>query len=350
MEHLAIMSDDLLQQALIAPLDKAIDALSQDALLDERLESNRWFEPEMMVRVVRNAAHAFSDHDEEALRQAHAALFTLYELHTCDPVESRAVNQHNALLGRVRKTLETAWLQSERPNVPAVDAPGAVPAQVSAMWSAHAASAHPLFDFLERDATRAQMEHFFLSDSALNIRFFDLIALALVGSREASRAELVQNLWDESGNGERAQAHVRMFRDLLDVCGITQARAAQALALRLPGLAGHNLFMMSAINRQHYFKSLGVMAITELMDPSQYEKVVRGCRRLGFGDDQFRYYAEHITIDVVHGQGWLNNVIAPAVERSPEAGADILFGAYLRLSTCQHYYDDLLAQLYAKAA
>ncbi|MEL1610966.1 hypothetical protein V2W50_20715, partial [Acinetobacter baumannii] len=35
-----------------------------------------------------------------------------------------------------------------------------------------------------------------------------------------------------------------------------------------------NAFMLGGVNRQHYYKSLGVMAMTELLDPPQYEKLV----------------------------------------------------------------------------
>jgi len=86
--------------------------------------------------------------------------------------------------------------------------------------------------------------------------------------------------------------------------------------------------------------------MTELLDPSQYEKLARGCRRVGLGvGSEMDYYDEHITIDVVHGEGWLVNVIQPLAERTPAAMKEILLGASLRLSTCQDYYDDLYGKL-----
>ncbi|KVN28017.1 hypothetical protein WT33_20655 [Burkholderia stagnalis] len=217
---------------------------------------------------------------------------------------------------------------------------------VRKMWATSEAGTHALFDFLEFEATSAQMVAFFQSDAALNTRFFDLLAFALIGSSSSARRELVQNMWDEAGRGDPRKGHVQLFEDLLISVGVETPPDARHLELGLHGLIGHNLFMSTCTTREHYFKSLGVMAITELMDPTHYEKLVRGCKRLGLADGgELEYYEEHVTIDVIHGEGWLNNVIAPAAIETPTAADEILFGAYLRLKTCAAYYDELQAKL-----
>lgn len=342
-----VISESALRGWLASPLDQCLQSLSDIDSLDDIPYQHGWFEQVLIEKVRGEARQAFDARDDQALTDVHSALFFLYELHTCMPDDRGAANQHSGLLNRARAILETAWLGAERKAMGS-DQPldrERVAEIVETMWHKHSASAHPLFDFLEKEASLAQMKRFFLSDSSLNLRFFDLLAFSLVGSSEDSRAELVQNLWDESGKGDRSQTHVRMFRDLLGECDIGKSHAAQRAALKWEGLEGYNLFMMTAVNRSHYFKSLGVMAITELMDPTQYEKVVRGCRRLGFSEDQIRYYSEHITIDVVHGRGWLDNVIAPTTLRHESAASDVILGAYLRLKSCQHYYDNLLIQI-----
>jgi len=104
--------------------------------------------------------------------------------------------------------------------------------------------------------------------------------------------------------------------------------------------------MLASVNRKHYFKLLGIMSMTELLDPSQYEKLARGCRRVGLGGaNELDYYDEHVTIDVVHAEGWLSNVIVPIVDETPSASEQILLGAALRLATCNDYYNALHRQL-----
>ncbi|GAB7524445.1 iron-containing redox enzyme family protein [Paraburkholderia sp. 2C] len=327
------------------PLDAGIIELSREPELHERLEASPPFQRAYLDKVADLVGRAFGKADEAAVAEAHAALFALYELQLCAPDDLAATNQHEPLFYSVRRRIESAWLKAEQTRLQNAEPvkPADVPQAIKALCVSHSAAAHPLFDFLAHRADHAAMDRFFLSDSALNIRFFDLLALALVGSGERARPELVRNLWDESGRGDRSEAHVRTFRDLLDARGLSQGRSDHAANLSWQGLAGHNLFMLTALNRMHSHKSLGVMAVTELIDPASYEQVVHGCRRLGYSKWQYRYYAEHIEVDVVHGQGWLDNVITPTLERAPDAAADILFGARLRLASCQQYYDFLFS-------
>jgi pyrroloquinoline quinone (PQQ) biosynthesis protein C len=267
-----------------------------------------------------------------------------------DGTSPRAVNQFNPTLTRVRNRIERVWLAHEQRRVgvassPPPDADSLVQA-LKQLWANHPVATHPLFDFLEKDASREQIVAFFKSDSALNIRFFDLILYSMIGSREGVRRELAQNLWDESGRGEAARSHVSLFQRLLEAVGVGRARDNHARELGWEGLAGYNLFMLTCLNRQHYFKLLGIMAMTELLDPLQYEKLTRGCRRVGLGgSNELEYYDEHVTIDVIHGDGWLSNVIKPIVGETPQVSSDILTGAALRLVTCNDYYDSLYERL-----
>jgi hypothetical protein len=45
------------------------------------------------------------------------------------------------------------------------------------------------------------------------------------------------------------------------------------------------------------------MAMTELLDPPQYQKLVTGCRRIGLTDRDVHYYSEHIEVDIGHAEG-----------------------------------------------
>lgn len=331
------------------PLDAAVRTLLEMADLESLFEASPLFEA-LQARARSVMGQAFDEAVPAALREIHASLFMLYDLHVARAQERRAVNQFNPDLIRLRNEIERKWLahelgQFDIPVVENTDTESLI-AAMKDLWHRHPASHHPIFDFLEHEATREQLCAFFQSDSALNIRFFDLIVLSLLGSEESVRKELAQNFWDESGRGDAKQGHVALFRHLLDTVGIGQAPDDHASTLEWQGLAGYNLFIMTGLNRQHNFKSLGVMAMTELLDPKQYEKLARGCRRLGLGSDgELDYYDEHVTIDVVHGEGWLRNVIAPIVTRHPQALRDVLIGAQWRLRTCHDYYDGLLNRL-----
>ena len=166
-----------------------------------------------------------------------------------------------------------------------------------------------------------------------------------MGSLPETRAEIAQNLWDEIGQGSIEITHVNLYKDLLKRRNIALPDNHFAHLYEWQGLAGYNAFMLGGVNRQHYYKSLGVMAMTELLDPPQYEKLVAGCRRIGLSERDVHYYAEHITVDIGHADGWLNNVIVPIGKKHPAAMEEVFFGAALRLQTCNDYYDGLLAAL-----
>lgn len=345
------------EDMLALALDAGVDRLIRTPMLAQCVDGCADFAARYLSKTMDVASRGFYAGDVTAKAEAHRALFALYELQVCGPEDASVVNQHDPLLYGIRHRLETAWLGAERAALvrqpldrqpldrQPIEAPAQTVETIEQLCKSHRAASHQLFDFLAIDADRLAMQRFFASDSALNIRFFDLLALSMVGSEEFARGELVQNLWDESGRGNRKEAHVRTFRDLLDTCGLTQARSKHIDALSWQGCAGHNLFMMTALSRAHYWKLLGVMAVTELIDPASYEKVVHGCARLGFAEESYRYYSEHVEVDVVHGRGWLDNVIVPSIERTPAAAADIVFGAQLRLASCAQYYDYLLSSL-----
>ncbi|MDO5101934.1 MAG: iron-containing redox enzyme family protein [Lautropia sp.] len=331
--------------------------LSLDGLIDwwcaqGKMSANSGFEV-IDTKIDSLSEGVFSRNDLSKRAEFHRSLLKLYDMHVSLPSSGGGGNnfQFDVFLIHVKNRLEDEWLRFERrcfldfmERLGGEKGEGVVDL-IGRMWLTHPSSRHPLFSYLEREADIEKMCEFFVSDSPLNVRFYDLIVLSMVGAPEDVRVELAGNFWDESGRGDAGSSHVSLFKALLDKLGIERAADEHASLLSLEGMEGYNLFMMTALNRRLYYMLLGVMAITELMDPSQYERLVNGCRRLGLSDEDILYYSEHVTIDVVHGEGWLKNVIFPIVSRCPSAAGDVLFGAYLRLKTCQSYYDALLFRL-----
>lgn len=335
-------------ELLAMPVGDAIVALTRMARVDRSGQDDDRFAARLQVRLAAWLRRSFGEQDEAALADVHRVLFALYDLHVADPATPAVANQFDPLLTGLRVTIERQWLAAEYQRIgaaPVFDSPDALIDALRGAVQAHAASHHPLFDLLETHATRAQLERFFCSDTALNVRFFDLIVMAMIGSQPEARKELASNFWDEVGRGDPQHSHVQMFRQLLTDVGIPRSGDDFASQLTWQGLRGYNLFMLCALNRQHYFKLLGVMVATELLDPPQYRKLIAGCRRLGLGPSTTRYYDEHITVDDVHGEGWLQNVIRPLTKREPRAMSAVWVGCMLRLASCGDYYDALSRQL-----
>lgn len=329
-------------------LDDMIDQLLHSNALSLKLTANPLLADRAWYLTENTCTKAFTANDPQAKKRAHSALFKLYQAWLAEPLSAAAKNQFHPLLCGIRSYIESEWLRVEKKRfsfpIPALNA-GNIVEELRHLCQKHPASHHPLFDFLSSSASATQIDYFFKSDSALNLLFFDLVAMGLVGSLPETRAEIAQNLWDEIGQGSQEFTHVNLYKDLLKRRDIALPENHFAHLYDWQGLAGYNAFMLGGVNRQHYYKSLGVMAMTELLDPPQYQKLVTGCRRIGLTDRDVHYYAEHIEVDIGHADGWLNNVIVPIGNKNPAALEEVYVGAALRLQTCCDYYDCLLEAL-----
>lgn len=335
---------------------RALQLLLNDALshadADEYLTS-RGAADDLHALVRRGCELAFAANDLTVRKVVHRALHDLYGLHVSRPRPGLGHNQYSLELLRARRTIETAWMDWELRQTGVLRddvAPETIGAAIKALWKGHAGHNHPVFDFMKNEASRSQIIKYFTTDYALNMRFYDLIVLSLVGIDEDVRMEVAHNFWDEMGQGNPARTHVRLYRDLLDYLKIEDTPGRFVDALGWEGLSGYNMLLYFAFNRREYFRSIGALAITELSDPDQYAKLLTGCRRVGIGTDQpsvLDYYGEHVEVDALHGDGWIDNVIVPVLRRYPGEARAVLEGAMMRLNSSKAYWDWQLAEMAA---
>lgn len=335
-------------QAPVFALDTSILELLESPNLNNYLSQHPEIAETLIELTKQKLQDAYQKGSTQSMRELQQTLYSLYQPHLAEPLSVLSENQFNPTLLTIRQLIEEQWLKYEEKkykefNIP--NNPDTFVTDLRTLWTNHIASHHPLFDFLETEANRQQIFYFFKSDSSLNLLFFDLVAMTLVGSRLETRGEISRNLWDEIGEGSDQFTHVNLYKDLLARTQIGLADDHYGHLLTWQGLTGYNAFMLGSVNRKHYFKAIGVMAMTELLDPPQYEKLVKGCHRIGLTDRDVHYYTEHIEIDIVHADGWLNNVIKPIVKKTPAAIREVYLGSVLRLQTANDYYDHLLVKL-----
>lgn len=289
---------------------------------------------------------AYEDSCMESQKIIQNALFLIYQTNLAHPLSHAASCQHNETLCRFRDLIEYQWLKHEFRDTHKIHSDDDKYSQeLINLWQNHHASHHEIFDFLENDASPEQLYLFFKSDSALNLIFFDLVAYTLIGAQPETRGTISENLWDEIGHGDNYFTHVNLYKNVLERRNIALPDNHHIDLYGVDALSGHNAFMLGAVNRKHYYKLLGVMAMTEVLDPPQYSKLVKGCLRLGLLDKDVHYYSEHITIDIKHGDDWLYKVIDVIAEKHPESKHEFYLGCILRLNTAKRYYDNLLNEI-----
>lgn len=293
---------------------------------------------------------AYQQNSVAAQRIVQNALFLIYQINLAHPLSIPAGKQYDPILLSLKQSIEQRWLPYEFEDLkqlPDLSKPDNFGHFLEKLWKSHPASHHELFDFLQEDASKEQLFMFLKSDSALNLIFFDLVAYTLIGAQPETRGTISENLWDEIGHGDNVLTHVNLYKDVLERQKIELPDNHYIDLYEVDALSGHNAFMIGATNRRHYYKLLGVMAMTEVLDPPQYEKLVKGCKRLNLIDRDVLYYTEHITIDIKHGDDWLQKVINVIVERYPNARKEFYLGSILRLQTAKRYYDALLNKIKA---
>ena len=73
---------------------------------------------------------------------------------------------------------------------------------------------HPLFDFLEHEATYDQMQWFVRQEVAGEAGFDDLVALTQLRMPVQAKLEMARNYWDEMGRGKQRAMHGPLLGDL----------------------------------------------------------------------------------------------------------------------------------------
>jgi len=178
--------------AQVAPVNHAAPSLKGQV---ERILANATVdgddEAHSLQSVRALAKQAFLERRPNALQEAHDVLRRLYDLQLAPAHALEAEHQYNVQLIAVRTELERAWMHSDAVSVPAsCIAVGEAASAIQGAWRAHSSFNHPIFDFMEYEASREQISLYFICDYALNMRFYDLIALACLAVDEEARCGL----------------------------------------------------------------------------------------------------------------------------------------------------------------
>lgn len=244
--------------------------------------------------------------------------------------------EHPAVLAAFRKAHE-AWLDHERMVFAAGLEPPASPGEF-ADWATKVCEdhpsgvSHPLFAFLANDATFEQLRCFSAQETPLDIHFCDLIALLLPGIHGEQKIELAMNFWDEMGNGRADVTHRQLRLAMMHRVGIsldgylTDVEWFWPEELRLA-----NMYFQAAADRRLAPQAVGMLLATELVVPGRLHRQVDGWRRVGLTDPEMHFLLEHATVDVAHGQGWLDHVVAPLATSHPELLPEVTIGMLRRL-------------------
>jgi hypothetical protein len=236
--------------------------------------------------------------------------------------------------------LEGAWVEDFREAIR--DAALAAPTEAQAFraWfeglkDTGPGQFDPLFDWLARDASLADMKWFLTQEAAGEAGFDDLVALTQIKLPTEPKLELARNYWDEMGRGHAGGMHGPMLDRVVATLGLTpsiETTLGESLALA-------NTMTALATTRRYAWQSVGALGIVELTAPTRVAKVADGLKRLGQPPVVRKYFELHAHLDVEHARGWIDNVLLPAVQEDPARAPLIAEGALMRLTCGQRCFD-----------
>ena len=186
---------------------------------------------------------------------------------------------------------------------------------------------HPLFDWLESEASLDELKWFLTQEVAGEAGFEDLVAYTQVKLPVQAKLECARNYWDEMGRGKEGVMHgplLERMAHMLNLQPSIENTVWESLALG-------NTMLGLAANRRYTYQSLGALGVIELTAPQRAAKVAAGMRRLGLESRIRSYFDLHAVLDVQHSEAWIREIIYPLVKTNPECAKYLAEGALMRL-------------------
>ena len=243
--------------------------------------------------------------------------------------------------------LEGTWIESLRKEVAntAAEAPSDPDGFIDwfeGLKSRGPGQGDPLFRWLARDATDAELEWFLTQEAAGEAGFDDLVAMTQVKVPMEAKLELARNYWDEMGRGHAGGMHGPMLEDVVRTLGLTPTiddTLWESLALA-------NTMTALAATRRYAWHSIGALGVVELTAPGRVAEVATGMKRLGMPPAARKYFVLHAHLDVEHSQAWNVNALHPLVAEDPARARYIAEGALMRLTCGERCFEAYRAHLW----
>lgn len=207
---------------------------------------------------------------------------------------------------------------------------------------------HPLFDYLEHEASPEAMKLFLRNEVCRNEVVDDEIAVTSTGLQGAMKLAVCANLWDEVGRGRLDGFHTYWLRRL--VHGFDDW--SQLLAYRANDkpwftMITTNVFNVLLTRPGLKFRRFGWFTLNEAWVARHFAKILRGIARVGLGqsDDIGIYFSAHETIDPRHTRELIDAFQTQVPRLSNEEAMEIVRGAHMSLAASLAQYDRVLGYL-----
>jgi pyrroloquinoline quinone (PQQ) biosynthesis protein C len=205
---------------------------------------------------------------------------------------------------------------------------------------------HALFTFLADRADHDQLRAFLHQETPFDIHFADLLSMLLAGVHGGAKMELAHNFWDEMGTGSLARTHRQLRLDTMQAVGIARdAHLVDVEEFWIEEIRLANMYFQCCRDRNLAPQATGMLLATELVVPGRIERQIDGWKRVGVPPRDLAYLTEHVTVDIEHADGWINEVVVPLLSGQPELALPLAIGVRRRLDASIEVCDRAVREL-----
>jgi Iron-containing redox enzyme len=279
--------------------------------------------------LAREAVNASGDvlHDDDV----QLGLTMLYELHYTglDGVDDRW--EWDPALIAVRGILEESFERRLRALVPA-DQPSDMLIARRLTEVLEADDGPPMSKYLERTATVDQWREFLVHRGTYQLKEADPHAFAIPRIGGRAKVALAEIEADEYGSGRPERMHAELFARTMRELGLDGTIGSTVDLVPAITLAHSNAMSLFGLHRRLRGAIVGHLAAFEMTSTVPNRRYANGLRRLGFGEQAWDYFDEHVEADAVHEQIAAHDLAGGLATAEPQLAGEILFGARVALA------------------
>lgn len=171
---------------------------------------------------------------------------------------------------------------------------------------------HPFLKRIEAGSLDKNQLQYFAKQYDVYCKHFPrfLAACAANITDDATRMPIVENLWEEHGEGNIKGSHRVLYEHFLKGCGINVDAQKEIIPLPSTLVCCENLLQIC--QGGHFLESLGALGPgTEFFTNEEYEIILSGLKKYDFlSEKDLEFWAVHISMDEEHYSEMLE-AIAP---------------------------------------
>jgi len=201
---------------------------------------------------------------------------------------------------------------------------------------------HPFIHRIEDGWLNKRQLEFFISQYYLYCFKFPAFLCACAANipDDPTRMALIENIWEEHGEGDLRKSHRTLYLNFAQAVGLSESQIQQTPKLASTQICVEN--MLTLCKHEHFLTGLGALGPgTEYFTNQEYLKIANGLKKYDFlTEEDIYFWTVHISLDEDHYADMMQPV-ERHLETIPYAMDYVRKGAIRALELEKFFWDGL---------